>query len=159
MSTVADAGLAEGVLVEVRGRLAVWLEEEARHGRYPGDDDQQAYCEALLEDALAADASRRLAIGDTALTRGEEQAVRVHVRDGVFGAGALQPFLDGAWSDVLVSSELMVLVDAVSGLKEYRPSPLPLRCRGGGVGAVAGATPRPSPPFRHRPPQDQPASA
>ena len=42
MSTVADAGLAEGVLVEVRGRLAGWLEEEARHGRYPGDDDQQA---------------------------------------------------------------------------------------------------------------------
>ena len=62
------AGLAEGLLVEVRGRLAVWLEEEARHGRYPGDDDQQAYCEALLEDALAGDASRRLTVGDTALT-------------------------------------------------------------------------------------------
>jgi Flp pilus assembly CpaF family ATPase len=31
--------------------------------------------------------------------------------------------LDGAWSDVLVSSELLVLVDAVHGDRHYRPSP------------------------------------
>ena len=121
MTLEAESG--EHVLGEVRARLATWLEDEAREGRFPADDDQRALCEALLEEALATDAARRLAAGAIALSRSAEQSIRGQVRDGVFGAGVLQPFLDGAWSDVLVSSELLVLVDARTGSKEYRPSP------------------------------------
>ena len=123
MTELTDPRAADAMLVEVRGRLAAWLEDEARQARFPGEDDQEAYCEAMLEEALAADASRRLAAGGTALGRWDEEAIRVHVRDGVFGAGVMQPFLGGEWSDVLVSSELLVLIGATTGLKEYRPSP------------------------------------
>ena len=117
------AGVADQTLGEVRARLAGWLEDEAREGRFPADDDQRALCEALLEDVLAADASRRMTAGRVGLSRAEEHTIRVHVRDGVFGAGVLQPFLSGEWSDVLVSCELLVLIEARTGVKEYRPSP------------------------------------
>jgi hypothetical protein len=66
MTDLTDPRAADAMLVEVRGRLAAWLEDEARQARFPGEDDQEAYCEAMLEETLAADASRRLAAGGTA---------------------------------------------------------------------------------------------
>src|SRR3954453_2724135 len=143
----------DGLVAQGRAGLAAGGEDQARHGAEPGWEDQEAYGEALLEDALAAAAARRLAAGEPARSRPDEDDVRRAVRDDVFGAGVLQPFLSGEFSDVLVSSELLVLVDARTGLKEYRPSPLR-----SGEAAVEWGRQRPqpharAPPFDPAPPR------
>ena len=89
-----DEGLLEGLLEHLRGELAVWIEQENRAGRRPGDEDRRERARTVVAEWMLSLAQQRLVIGAPMLDAAAEEDLTSTALAYAFGTGPWEKFLN-----------------------------------------------------------------
>ena len=89
-----DENLLESLLEHLRGELAVWIEQENRAGRRPGDEDRRERARTVVGEWLLSLAQQRLIVGAPMLDAAAEEDLARSALAYAFGTGPWEKFLN-----------------------------------------------------------------
>ena len=118
-----DEDLLEGLLEHLRAELAVWIEQENRAGRRPGDEDRRERARTVVGEWMLSLAQQRLIIGAPMLEAAAEEELARTALAYAFGTGPWEKFLnDPELTDIHINGcEDVWLVDRRGNKRRGEP--------------------------------------